>query len=135
MGAPSTAKHKVILAMRRYYKRGKRWIEPWELAGAAKIKRGTCRYVLHELFHTDDAVFRRLSGKSWYGTAGYEYAHAISERKNPTTLKPANRKLLNRTVSLTIITSTASNTGTFRLPFLLHLQYMALCPSHCISPC
>lgn len=74
MGATSTAKHKVILAMRRYSQQGKRWIEPWELAGTAKIKRSTCRYVLHELFHTDDAVFRRLSGKSWYGNAGYEYA-------------------------------------------------------------
>jgi hypothetical protein len=55
----------------------KRWIEPWELSGAAKLKRGTCRQILYQLFHHDDAVFRRLSGKSWYGTAGYEYALKI----------------------------------------------------------
>ena len=69
---PGSQKAIVLNALIRrcFYER--RWQEPWRIARAVKMRRSQCRSVISRLYR-DGVLFRRPSGKSWYGTSGYEY--------------------------------------------------------------
>jgi hypothetical protein len=69
----SPHKHKILKALIRERRNGQGWKRSYQLAGNAKIKRQSARRAIYHLYHVDKVIFRRDTGRTWYGKPIYEY--------------------------------------------------------------
>lgn len=69
-----TSREKILHALNRELLRpgGGRWLQPYQIATMANLRRGQTRAMLLVLAR-ERLVFRRPSGRSWYGCEGGEY--------------------------------------------------------------